>query len=162
MTTTQSVLPQPKDIRDLLLDLLGRDVTLAAGDVWAPLPHEGAVVAEFINDASRLTAVAVGDLSFAGFVGAAIGLLPAGGVHDMIAEGRLSSMVVDNIYEVLNVTSSLFNTEGQPHVRIGTMHGPGGPLPGDLPAVVRRLTERIDVTVDVAGYGQGRLAFVLA
>jgi hypothetical protein len=162
MTLAQSVLPEPKEIRDLLVELLVRDVTLGNADAWAPLPHEGAVVAEFIDDRDRVAAIAVADISFTGFVGSAIGLLPIGGARDMIDEGRLSAMVVENVYEVLNVMSSLFNKEGHTHVRIGVLHGPGGPLPGELPAIARRLTSRLDVSVEVAGYGKGRLGFVLA
>ncbi|MGN6605561.1 MAG: hypothetical protein ACTHMS_00930 [Jatrophihabitans sp.] len=161
MTLANDVLPQSKEIRDLLLDLLGRDVTLSYGDAWAPLPHDNAVTAEYIDDHDQLAVVVVVDLPFAAYVGSAIGLLPAGGAQDMVKEGRLSSPVIDNVYEILNILSSLFNKEGLDHVRIGNLHGPGGPLAGDLNTVVRRLTGRMDVKVDVQGYGQGRLGFVL-
>jgi hypothetical protein len=162
MTLANDVLPETKEIRDLLLDLLGRDVTLAYGDAWAPLPHDNAVTAEFIDDNDKLAALAVVDLPFAAFVGSAIGLLPAGGAKDMVKDGRLSSPVIDNVYEILNILTSLFNKEGLDHVRIGTLHGPGGPLPGDINTVSRRLTGRLDVKVDVQGYGPGRLGFIIA
>jgi hypothetical protein len=162
MTLANEVLPASKEIRDLLLDLLGRDVTLSFGDAWAPLPHDNAVVAEFIDDHDTLAAVAVADLAFAAFVGSAIGLLPAGGAKDMVKDGRLSSPVIDNVYETLNILSSLFNKPGLDHVRIGTLHGPGGPLPSDVNVVARRLTGRHDVKVEVQGYGTGRLGFIIA
>lgn len=156
------VLPSPMDVRVLLADLLGRDVEVSDGSAWAPLPHEGAVVAEFVDDNLRLAAVAMCDIKLSGYAGAAVGLMPAGGVEDMIEENSLSPMVVENLYEVLNVLTSVFNKPNQPHVKIGTMHGPGGPLPVDTHVVATRLTNRMDLKISIAGYGVGRLALILA
>ena len=155
-------LPQPKDVRDLLLDLFGRDVDVSVGDAWAPLPKDMAAAAEFVDDRMALRAIALLDLPMAVFAGAAIGLLPAGGARDMVEERMPSTLVEENLYEVLNVLTSVFNTPTAAHVKIAAMQPPGADLPADVAAIVRRLTGRLDLTVSIDGYGTGRLALVLA
>jgi hypothetical protein len=155
-------LPQPKHVRDMLLDLLGRDVEVALGDAWSPLPRDMAAAAEFVDDRYGLRAVALLDLPLAVYAGAAIGLVPAGGAQDMVDERMPTSMVEENLFEVLNVMASLFNTDTSAHVKIAAMQPPGADLPADIAQLVRRLTGRLDLNVSIDGYGEGRLALVLA
>jgi hypothetical protein len=157
-----SRLPKAKDVRELFVGLLDREVNLHGGDAWAPLPSEGACVAEYVDDVDRLRAVAVVDLAFIAGVGTALGLLPPAKALAMVEDRRVSSAAVDIVYEVLNIASSLFNRDDQPHIRITDMHGPGGPLPGELPRIAARLGHRLDLSVEVVGYGVGRFTLILA
>jgi hypothetical protein len=159
MTTN---LPHPKEVRDLLNDLLGRDVEVQVIDAWAPQPLDMAAAAEFVDDHLQLQSVAMLDLPLSVFIGASIGLVPAGGAKDMVAERDPSQMVIDNLYEVLNILTSLFNTTENPHVKITTMHAPGAAFPADVAQILRRLVGRLDLSVDIDGYGKGRLALVVA
>jgi hypothetical protein len=154
-------LPHIKDVKDLFADLLGRDVDVLVGGAWAPMPLDRATVAEFVDDQVQLRAVAMLDLPLAVYTGAAVGLLPAGGARDMVDERDPSSMVIENLYEVLNVLTSVFNVGTNPHVKIASMYAPGADFPGDIDQVVRRLTGRLDLTVNVDGYGSGRLALIV-
>jgi hypothetical protein len=159
---TTSTLPQPKLVRDLLEELLGRDVDVVVGDAWAPLPRDMAAAAEFVDDRLVLQAVALLDLPLAVFAGAAIGLLPAAGAREMVEDRMPTSTVDENLYEVLNILASVFNVPNAPHVKIAGMQPPGDDLPADVAQLVRRLTGRLDLTVAIDGYGSGRLALVLA
>jgi hypothetical protein len=105
--TAPTELPQPKHVRDMLLDLFGRDVEVNVGDAWSPLPRDMAAAAEFVDDRYGLRAVALLDLPLAVYCGAAIGLLPPGGAQDMVDERMPSSMVEENLYEVLNMRTCL-------------------------------------------------------
>lgn len=160
-TLRQTELPPIKAVRDLLGDLLGRDVDMLAIDAWAPLPIDRATVAEFVDDHVQLRALAVLDLPLAVYCGAAIGLMPPGGAQDMVEEKLPSSMIVENLYEVLNVLAAVFNTGDNAHVKIASMYPPGAGLPGDVDQHVRCLTGRLDLQVSVDGYGSGRLALVV-
>ncbi len=155
-------LPPPKAVRDLLADLLGRDVDVTVGDAWAPLPRDMAAIAEYVDDHLVLRAMALLDLPLAVYVGASVGLLPAGGAQDMVDERMPSAMVEENLYEVLNVLTAVLNADDSVHVKIAAMHPPGVEPPADVAQIVRRLTGRLDLTVTVDGYGSGRLALVLA
>lgn len=149
-------------MRDLLGHLLGRDVDVLVRAAWAPMPLDRATVAEFVDDHIQLRAVVLLDLPLAVFAGASAGLLPAAGARDMVAERDPSSMVVENLYEVLNVMTSLLNAGTNPHVRIASMHAPGAEFPADIDEITRRLTGRLDLTVSIDGYGTGRIAMIVA
>lgn len=63
---------------------------------------------------------------------------------------------------MLNIVSSLFNLPGAPHVRLYETYPPGQALPSDVNALVHTLGRRLDLTLRIAGYGEGRLGLVLA
>jgi hypothetical protein len=154
-------LPVAKPVRDLLLDLLGRNVEVSTVGPWSPEPGEKATYAVYVDDRLATRALAVADLPLSGYAGGAIGLLPPGGVQDAVAEGDLSQLVVENLYEVLNICASLMNAEGTPHVKLHQMFAPGTLPPADVAAWSRTFGRRLDLEVSIAGYGSGRLSFVL-
>lgn len=156
-----SYLPTPKEIRDLLTDLLGREVTLSPGAPLAPTPANPCTVGVYVDDSLRVTALVAVDLPLSARVGAAIGLVPATGAEEALEARVLNETLQENLYEVLNIGASLFNVEDATHVRLYDAHHIGVPLPGDLLARALTLGRREDLSVEVAGYGAGRLAFVL-
>jgi hypothetical protein len=155
------MLPTPKAVRDLLLDLLGRNVEVTAvPDMYAPPRNEPATLAVYVDDGMRTMAVVAADLQFSAYVGAAIGLVPKGGADAAIEDGELSPLLQDNLSEVLNICASLLNTPGQPHVRLHAAYAPGVVPPGDVPAFATVLGQRLDLTVEVGGYGKGRFSII--
>jgi hypothetical protein len=155
-------LPHPKEVRDTLGDMLGRDVTVAPRDPYTPVLTDRHSVAVYVDDQNQMAAVAVLDLPLSVWAGAAIGLVPAGGAQDQVDEGELSKPVRENLYEVLNIFSALFNKPGATHLRIYSMHAPGEAVPSDVALLVKSLGNRLDLDVTVAGYGSGKLGVVLA
>ena len=158
MTTT--TLPNIKDVRDMLTDLLGKDVTMAPSTPVDPTQKVG--IGVFTDDSTRTAAVAVADLKLAAYCGAAIGLVPAGGAEAAIEDGELPKSVGDNFTEVLNILSALFNAPGHPHLRLYASYVPGEAPPSDVAALLRTPGGRLDLGVKVAGYGDGGLSFILA
>jgi hypothetical protein len=154
-------LPTPKHVRDLLAELLAREVDVTVDDAWAPLPHDMPAVAEYVDNRLRLHAVAMLDLPLAVHLGAAIGLLPPGGAQGMVDGRAPTAMVEENLFEVLSVLAAVLNSDDSVHVTISPMRPIGARPPADVAQVVRRLTGRLDLTVTVDGYGTGRLAIVL-
>jgi len=108
-----------------------------------------------------LAAVLVVDLPGAARLGSALGLLPPSGVDDAVDENRLSDLLQENCYEVLNVLSAALNVVGVPHVRLYEMYGPDAPLPADVAALTARAGERLDVVLSIAGYGDVRVSVVV-
>lgn len=159
MTTHATTLPATKDVRDLLESLLGRDVEVKEGPAWNP-GAEKVLVAEFVDDEGALIVACYVDMSGGAFIGAAMGLLPKGGAEDMAKEGALSATVNENLYETLNIAASLFNLPGWPHVKITTMHAPGA-TPAHISELLARPTGRLDLAINVSGYGPGRFGLVL-
>lgn len=161
MYVQTSYLPSTKEIRDLLTELLDREVTVAPSAPLAPTPNNPCTVAVYVDDTLQVTSVIAFDLALSAHAGAAIGLVPAAGSAAAIEERVLSQTLQENVYEVLNIAASLFNHDGATHVRLYDAHHVGAPVPGDVLARALTLGRREDLAVEVAGYGAGRLSVVL-
>lgn len=154
-------LPAVKELRDLLGDLLGREVTMSPTAPVAATPRNPCTVGVYVDDSLRIAALVVVDLPLSAHAGAAIGLVPPSGAALAIEEGVLGATLRDNLGEVLNIAAATFNVEGADHVRLYAVHHIGDPLPPDLLARSLTLGHREDLAVDVHGYGAGKLAVVL-
>jgi hypothetical protein len=161
MDTATTHLPAPMAIRELLADLLGREVSLTPAAPFAPGPANPATIAVYVDDSLVVRALVVVDLSLSAHTGAAIGLVPVGGAQAAVEDGALPDNLRDNLAEVLNIAASLFNTPGSLHLRLYDVHPAGGPLPPDLQVKALTLGRREDLAVDIATYGSGRFSIVL-
>jgi hypothetical protein len=154
-------LPLPKQLRDLLADLLGREVSLEPAPPYAPGPDTPASVAVYVDDSLRISALIACDLAFSAYAGAALGLVPPGGAQAAIDDGKLTDTLSENLYEVLNIAASMFNVAGADHLRLHALHPAGPPLDPQLRISTLTLGRREDLRVDVGGYGAGALSIVL-
>lgn len=159
---TTIALPASLAIRNLLEDLLGRDVTVGPADPPVVADMKRTVAAVYVDNSTRLAAVLGLDLTLAAYAAAALGLMPAGGAQDCIEDGVLSPILAENVSELFNVLTSLLNREGAPHVRLYKVYLPPEPLANDAQALLLALGNRTDLTVEVARYGKGRLSLSLA
>lgn len=156
-----SYLPNPKEIRDLLTDLLDRDIQVSPTAPLAPTPNNPCTVGVYVDDTLQVTAIVALDLPLSAHAGAAIGLVPAAGAQAAVEDLELPDNLRDNVYEVLNIAASLFNADGATHVRLYDVHHIGNVLPGDVLVKALTLGRREDLTVEVGGYGRGRFSVVL-
>lgn len=161
MYVQTSYLPTTKEIRDLLTELLDREITVAPNAPLAPTPKNPCTVGVYVDDSLQVTSVIAFDLALSARAGAAIGLVPAAGAEAAIEEQILTTTLQENLYEVLNIAASLFNQDGATHVRLYDAHHIGAPVPHDVLARALTLGRREDLAVEVAGYGSGRLSVVL-
>lgn len=155
-------LPTAKAVKDLLEAILGRDVDVTTGaEAVDPAQAPGAVVGVYTQDSLALAAVVILDLPLAAYVGAALALIPRGGAEAAVEDGVLPDSLLENTAEILNVTTSLFNVDGAPHHRLYATYAPGATLPADVAQWVLAYIPRLDLTVEVQGYGPGRLSVLL-
>jgi len=154
-------LPVPKQIRDLFADLLDRDVTLTPAAPQAPGPGTPTTVAVYVDDYLRISAVMVLDLDLSAYAGAAIGLVPPAGADEAIEAGELTDVLKANLFEVLNIASSMFNAPNADHLRLHEVHPAGRTLSTQARAMALTLGRREDFHVDIAGYGAGHVSVVL-
>jgi hypothetical protein len=153
--------PFPKQVRDVVSGLLGREVTVRAGDPVLPGPDRPAPVAVYVDARTHTGALVAVDLELAAGIGAALGLVPAGVVDECMRAGALRQDIAENFYEVVNVLASVFNEkEGAPHQRLYHLHPVGDRLPGDVAGWLAQLGRRLDLAVSVEGYGDGGLSVV--
>jgi hypothetical protein len=156
------VLPGRRHVRNLLEDLLGRDVSVGPGDPLTAADLPTATIAMYDDSSERLYGVLGMQLCLAAHVGAALGLLPAAVAADCIDERKLFPDLAENVFGLCNVLIGLLNTAGAPSVKLSQVVYPGMPLPDDARAHLLAPGRRLDVTIDVAGYGDGKLSLSLA
>ncbi len=158
----ETTLPTNKAVRDLFETLLGRDVTVVP---CAPVeigPADPTHMAAYVDDAMRMAAAAVSDLPLAIRCASALALMPRPDAAAVQAARQLTDDARSTMDEVLNIVATLFNLPGAPHVRLDRTYPPGGAVPTDVTSAARTLGRRLDLSVDIAGYGAGRLSLVLA
>lgn len=152
-------LPAALEVRELLEGLLGRNVSAIIGTGMVdPGQHPGAVVGVYVDDMLKLRALIVMDLPLACHVGAAIALLPAATAREAADQGLMTPALYDNTAEILNVAASLFNNANAPHVRLYEAHAPRETLPADVAKWVTAYVRRLDMELEVEGYGSGRIS----
>jgi hypothetical protein len=149
-----------EDLRDLLADLLGREVAVVRSE--QPVSVAGGATGHYVTDDGRPAAVVVCDLPFAARVAAAITLVPPPAAEEAIAEGALTPALRDNLREVLNVTARLLNSAQTPHVRLHEVYAPGAEPPAEVARLIAQPADRRSFDVEIAGYGPGRLTVAVA
>jgi hypothetical protein len=154
-------LPIPKQLRDLLTELLDREVTLTPSTPYAPGPTTPASVAVYVDDTLTIRAAMVCDLPFSAYAAGALGLVPPAGAQAAVDEGALTDNLRDNLYEVLNIAASVFNVAGADHLRLHQLYPAGPPLQPQVRMHALTLGRREDLAVDIAGYGSGLLSVIL-
>jgi hypothetical protein len=160
MTTAVTHLPVAYQVRTLLEELFGRPVEVKPGPPWAPLGGERGTFALYVDDRLAVRAVGVCDLPFSAYAGAAIGLVPAATAEAAVADGALDASTQENLYEVLNICAALYNVEGAPHMKLHDVLHVGADVAPQVQALSAVLGRRLDLSVDITGYGTGRISFV--
>jgi hypothetical protein len=154
------LLPAPKDVRDMLAGLVGRNVTVSPGAPVTPSPDRPVAVAVYVAPDMSVNALCLMDLAASAYTAGGLALLPAGGCQDSVEEGELSGMQAEALHEVVNVLSALFNVPGAPHSKLHKLYVPGEEVAGDLAGMLAGFN-RIDLVVEVQGYGKGSLSLVV-
>ena len=159
--TTAVVLPAAKDVKDMLSGLVGKPVAVNPGAPVTPTPDKPVSVAVYVDPTMNINALCVLDLAASAFTGGALALLPPGGCQDAVEEdGELSGMMVEALHEVVNVLSAMFNVAGAPHSKLHRLYAPGEELPGDVAGMLAAFN-RIDLAIEVPGYGKGGISLVV-
>jgi hypothetical protein len=159
MTTV--LLPAAKDVRDMLEGLVGRTVVVSPGAPVTPAPDRPVAIAVYVAPDMAVNALCLMDLGAAAYTAGGLALLPPGGCQDAVEEdGELSGMQLEALHEVVNVLSALFNTPGAPHSKLHKLYAPGEDVAGDLAGMLAGFN-RVDLTLDIQGYGKGALSLVI-
>jgi hypothetical protein len=145
----------------MLTGLLGKPVTVNPSGPVTPTPDKPVSVAVYVDPGMAINALCVMDLAASAYTAGALALLPPGGCQDAVEEdGELSGMMVEALHEVVNVLSALFNVPGAPHSKLHKLYAPGEDLPVDVESLLANFN-RLDLSVELPGYGKGGLSLVL-
>jgi hypothetical protein len=155
----QVPLPSRHAIRSLAEDLTGKPVSLADA---LPIPAKTTnVYSVYVADRLAVAAVAVLDLEGAARLGGAIGTLPRGGVEEAITTRSLPDKMRLRTEKFLTALTPLFGgRSGQP-VRLYQIVGPSAPVPADVAALAAAVGQRMDLRLQIGGYGEALLSVIV-
>ncbi len=107
----------------------------------------------YVDDDGSTVATCGCDLKTAAALGCALSMIPPGGAEAMVEDGELGEMAANNLYEVMNILSSLFMSDKTPHLLLEKVDGADAtPLESD--EVTSNWFE-----LDLGRYGPGTLVF---
>jgi hypothetical protein len=155
------LLPAAKDVRDMLSGLVGKELAVSPGAPVTPEPNRPVTVAIYTAPDMSVNALCIMDLGASAYTAAALALLPAGGAQDAVEEDKeLSPLLLEALHEVVNVLSALFNTPGAPHSKLNKLVADGEEVPGDIVGMLAGFN-RLDLALEVPGYGKGAISLIL-
>jgi hypothetical protein len=160
-TLRPTPVPTAFELRDLFESLLGRTVEWTGTSDHVD-PIDGALIGAYTNDIGNVRALILCDIPLTAWAGSAIALLPHSGAEATIKSGLVTAAQYDNIAEILNIAASMFNRPNTPHLRLATTYAPRETLPADVAEWTLVPASRIDGTLAIQGYGQGRISVVVA
>jgi hypothetical protein len=152
--------PTLKQVKDLFEGLLGRDVAVADGEPVLLDSRPRPTTAVYVDDRNKLSSVAVMDFALTAYCGAALALVPKGGAEIAIEEKDLPASLLENASEMLNVLAAPIGESSGVHQRLHQTFGPEDVPPSDVTAWSAQVGTRIDVRMDIKGYGAGTLSVV--
>jgi hypothetical protein len=148
-----------KPFKDLIEGLIGRDVEFGLGPMVDP--DQRNTVGVYVNPGHAMSAVVLLDKPLTAYLGAALGLVPIGVVEDSLADGLVPASLQENTGEVLNVLAAVLGEALGVHQRLEVVYPPTEGLPGPVNAFAGDATaSRLDLTLDVSGYGSGHMSVV--
>lgn len=154
-------LPNSKEFKDVFEGLLGRGVELKAAEFRLSPPDAiGGLVATYADDSGRVSAVLGWSMRAAAYVGCSLGLIPAGVANEMVDSHILRADAAENLIEVTNVVAAALNREGNPHVRMDQTYFPTSSAPLSLTVFLFTHFDRVDIELDIKGYGVGKIGMV--
>ena len=151
-----SLFPSAEEVRSVLATLLGKNVTVRSLPPGKPIA--GAVFAAYGADDGPASIVCVGDIGFAANAGAALALMPAATAQECIGKGKLAGPLFENVCEILNVCGQLLNRVPGQRIVLRSASDKLPDLPAEARGVLAAPTQRLDLSVEITGYGSGRIA----
>jgi hypothetical protein len=151
------VLPDAVHLRHHLEMLFGDGLEVhPAATLGADAPYCGA----YRNNAEEPVAVCLCDKAFAAYAGAALSMLMPNDARKAAEHGTLTDVMRANLYEVMNILSSLFMNEHTQHLRMREMSTPAT-MDAAVKAIATAPSSHADFKVEIPRYGSGRLVLAL-
>jgi hypothetical protein len=157
--------PMPKHdrVKELLTDLMGRTVSVEAAEPAQIVDSDTAALADYEAANGSLGVVCLADVRLANALGAALTMIAPTVVDDAVARREIDDPTIDNLREVVNIMTTLFNSTFTPHLKFRTIHRlPTGDLPSETADLLRGPRARRDYRVTVEEYGTGTLSVLIA
>lgn len=143
--------PDASELAHMINMILGADATAKAAD--GVDPSQTSHTAMYVDDNGAPVATCRCALKTAAALGCALSMIPPGGAEAMVEDNELSQMATDNLYEVMNMFSSLLMDDKSSHLKLATLDATNDEsIEG----------QSFAFDIDLASYGTGQLMFNVA
>ncbi|MFK8079977.1 MAG: hypothetical protein AB8B97_06820 [Granulosicoccus sp.] len=105
----------------------------------------------YIDQGGEVVATCSVALPTAAALGCSLSMIPPGGAECMVEDKELSEMATDNLYEVMNILSSLLMSDKTSHLKLSKVE------PGSEARIAGEAEEAY--SLDLGNYGKGELVF---
>jgi hypothetical protein len=157
MATAYPMPDGPKILQMLGLLFDGLEVKL--GGTFDQTPAGGAWFGVFVADNGEPVALCGADANLAATFGAAFSMLPVGAAKDAAKHRELTSVMTDNLREIMNICTRLVMDATSPHLRLDQIY-PSKSLPAPATALLGAPKNRREFQVQLPKYGGGVLTFL--
>ncbi|MBL8768672.1 MAG: hypothetical protein JNL94_14945 [Planctomycetes bacterium] len=155
-------IPAPDAVARLFNDLLGRRVVAKKSAVkQAVTPRSPGAFGLYGPGDDQIDGIVFCDVALACYSGAALSLIPAATVQQSVRAGKMADGTFENFSEVLNIARGWFDTPGQPPVKLRRCVPAPCDLPKELIALLLKPAERLDLDIEIDGYGAGKMLLVV-
>ena len=153
--------PKPDAVKQILSDLLGREITITKTNAPVLDRETPAVVSDYHDDEGP-AAVCITDLRLSNALGAALTMVPASAVEAAVQKSQIDEANLENLSEIVNVMTRLFNHDDCTHVRWRQAIAIPGEVAEDVTQLMAQPLARRDYLVEVEEYGAGTLSILVA
>ena len=151
-------LPTAETIIRLLSGTLNRAIDMKTAKPFDLSVRNKRVYSVYRDAEERQTCLLICDFPLLVYIAGALLSFPACTMLDSIKAGAMEESLSDSAREVLNICAQLFRGLG--HLVFQRLVLPPPVLPTDIADTIKTPTERVDFTVDIAGYGAGQLTLL--
>lgn len=159
MSGSAGGLPAPKLLRDLLEDQTERAVQVRLASPYLPQGTKARTLAVYVDARLGTTAVLAADLPFSVHASAAAAGVKAAATSAVLADGWLGPVLLGRLQLFLGSVGQVLRADAGP-VRLHAVYPPAQAAPADVTARVVAMRRRLDLRVEISGYGAGRLSLV--
>lgn len=162
MSTMKYPIPSTEDISKLLSSLLSNEIQAKECEPWQ---FEGVPcynIATYKTDTGDLAALCVTDIVAGASMAGMLTQATADVVNEAIKANQLTEELLENIKEVMNIFTSVLNTNTTPHLLYNDFHTVPPALNDNLKKILDNPVDRFDVKLTIPGYPDAQLTIITA
>jgi hypothetical protein len=155
---TKFNIPADRETTGVLSMLYGDGLVVKKAEENPSIEND-ALVGLFVDSEGKTVAACTCDVPFAAYGGAALSMMPKGGAEDAAESGEISTIMQENVYEVMNICSRLLMNDSTPHLKLTDMYEGLDKVPDEAVEVIKN-ANGVKFEVEIPNYGKGHLSIV--
>jgi hypothetical protein len=154
-------LPPAEAVARMLTDLLGRPCSVKP--TAKPGFADQGLIGVLVDRPGTMRGLTFSDKSFAALSGAALALIPRAVAEEAARKGAVPQSLLENHQEIVNISTALFNAVNADvdHLKLKEMMATAPTTPQAIRTFLVKPAARLDLAVDISGYGVGKLSFLV-